>query len=199
MITSLYMVRHAASPFVVGEELKRGLSEQGLKDARVISDILMNEEIALLISSPYKRAIDTISFLAEALNQEIHRYEELRERAIVSTEIEIAHEEILRGIERSFSDVNYKMQGGESTLEAQKRVIPLIEKIINQYKGKKVAVGTHGNIMTIILNYFDQEYGYAFFAQTSKPDIYKLELDDLKLLRVERLWPASCEAAPRGI
>ncbi len=42
--------------------------------------------------------------------------------------------------------------------------------------------------MTIILNYFDKKYGYEFFEQTSKPDIYKLEFEELELTHVERLW-----------
>ena len=57
-----------------------------------------------------------------------------------------------------------------------------------QDNGQKIAIGTHGNIMTIILNYFDKNYGYDFWLQTSKPDIYKLEFDGIELLRVNRLW-----------
>lgn len=34
MKTTIYMVRHAESPFVFGEEKTRGLSEKGLTDSR---------------------------------------------------------------------------------------------------------------------------------------------------------------------
>jgi len=42
--------------------------------------------------------------------------------------------------------------------------------------------------MTIILKYFDKHYGFDFFVQTTKPDIYKAEFDGLVLKSVERLW-----------
>jgi|GEM_PF-806725 len=42
--------------------------------------------------------------------------------------------------------------------------------------------------MTIILHAFDERYGYGFFAQTSKPDIYKAEFEGVELQSVTRLW-----------
>ncbi|WP_251037861.1 histidine phosphatase family protein [Paenibacillus albidus] len=80
------------------------------------------------------------------------------------------------------------MPGGESTRDAQKRAIPVIEQLIQRHAGSKIALGTHGNIMTIIMNYFDDKYGYEFFTQISKPDIYKLEFEGMKLILAERLW-----------
>jgi len=80
------------------------------------------------------------------------------------------------------------MPNGESTQEAQERAIPIMKQLIQQHKGGKIALGTHGNILTIILNYFNKEYGYEFFEQTSKPDIYKLEFNEFELTTVERMW-----------
>ncbi|MEK3767337.1 histidine phosphatase family protein [Paenibacillus sp. FSL R5-0887] len=188
MKTYIYMVRHAVSPFVLGNERERGLSEKGHADAYRIKELLAEEKITYFVSSPYRRAVETIKYLAEASNQEIELYEELRERAIGSAEIEISEDDFLQGIRTSFSDKQYKMPDGESTQEAQERAIPVIKQLIQQHKGGKIALGTHGNIMTIILNYFDKKYGYEFFEQTSKPDIYKLEFEELELTHVERLW-----------
>lgn len=188
MNTYIYMVRHAVSPFVVGDERNRGLSEQGIVDALRIKEILAKEGISHFVSSPYRRAIDTLKYLAEASQLEILIFEELRERNIGSTKIEIKPQEILQGIRTSFTDKHYKMPGGESTLEAQERAIPIVKQLLEQHKGGRIAMGTHGNIMTLILNYFDEVYGYEFFEQTSKPDIYKLEFHEMELVNVERLW-----------
>lgn len=188
MKTYIYMVRHAVSPFVLGNERERGLSEKGHADAYRIKELLAEEKMTHFVSSSYRRAVETIKYLAEASNQEIELYEELRERAIGSVEIEISEDDFLQGIRTSFSDKQYKMPDGESTQEAQERAIPVIKQLIQQHKGGKIALGTHGNIMTIILNYFDKKYGYEFFEQTSKPDIYKLEFEELELTHVERLW-----------
>ncbi|KAA1191023.1 histidine phosphatase family protein [Paenibacillus sp. B2(2019)] len=188
MKTFIYMIRHAVSPFVLGDERERGLSDKGHEDAYRIKELLAEEEITHFVSSPYRRAIDTIKYLAEASDQEIELYEELRERAIASVEIEISEQEFLQGIRASFTDLQYKMPNGESTQEAQERAIPIMKQLIQQNKGGKIALGTHGNIMTIILNYFNKKYGYEFFEQTSKPDIYRLEFDELELTSVERMW-----------
>lgn len=100
----------------------------------------------------------------------------------------ISEEELLMAIEKSFSDVDYCLPEGESTTQAQVRAIPMIKQLITEYRGKKIAIGTHGNIMTIILQYFDKSYGFDFWMQTSKPDIYKLEFEDAELIEVVRLW-----------
>lgn len=188
MKTYIYMVRHAVSPFILGDERARGLSDKGHSDAYRIKEILEEEKITHFVSSPYRRAIDTIKYLADASNKEIELHEELRERNIASVEIEISEHEILQGIRTSFTDKHFKMPDGESTLEAQARAIPVVKQLLQQHKGGRIVLGTHGNIMTIILNYFNKEYGYEFFEQTTKPDIYKLEFDELELTQVVRMW-----------
>lgn len=41
--------------------------------------------------------------------------------------------------------------------------------IIDKYKGKRIAIGTHGNIMAIMMNYFDKKYDYSFWKSLSMP------------------------------
>ncbi|WP_353958403.1 hypothetical protein [Bacillus sp. DX4.1] len=60
--------------------------------------------------------------------------------------------------------------------------------MLKDYEGKNIVIGTHGNIMTIIMNYFDDRYGYDFWKSTSKPDIYRLEFKNESLIKVKRLW-----------
>ena len=129
-------------------------------------------------------------YKAILLNLEIYQYEELAERAIASLRYEISEQDLLQGIERSFTDLDYCMSEGETTRQAQTRAIPVIHELLKENQGKKIVVGTHGNIMTIILNYFNSSFGYNFWLQTSKPDIYRLEFVETKLTHVERLWKA---------
>lgn len=42
--------------------------------------------------------------------------------------------------------------------------------------------------MTIIMNYYDPRYDFAFWKKTTKPDIYKLSFENDTLTDVERLW-----------
>lgn len=190
MKTYIYFVRHAMSTFVpsIDQERARGLSEQGKRDAAKVTDLLAAEGIDLLVSSPYARAVETIQGLADCLNKRITIYEELRERPIASLAYEIPEETVEQAIEQSFSDVDYCLIEGESTRMARERAMPVIQSLLSEQKGSKIVIGTHGNIMTIIMNELDREYGYSFWKQTSKPDIYKLEFEDERLLKVERLW-----------
>jgi broad specificity phosphatase PhoE len=50
-----------------------------------------------------------------------------------------------------------------------------IEAYFREIQGKRIAIGTHGNVMTLMMNYFDPMYDLEFLNRTSKPDIYKME------------------------
>jgi 2,3-bisphosphoglycerate-dependent phosphoglycerate mutase len=191
--TYIYMVRHAISPFSLDNERDRGLSEQGKKDSIKAAELLKKEGIDIVVSSTYARAIETVKPLASLLNKEIIQYEELVERPIASLKYEIDEDELLKGIEKSFVDIDYCLAEGETTRQAQDRSIPTFKHILSEYKGKKIAIGTHGNILTIILKYFDDSYGYDFWKSTSKPDIYRLEFDENELIYVERHWKPNLE------
>ncbi len=188
MSTYIYFVRHAISPFSLDNERNRGLSEQGKRDAIRVAEILKSEGIDVVSSSTFARAIDTVRPLADLLNKDIFQYEELVERPIASLKIEIGEDELQRAIERSFADIDFCLEEGETTRQAQERAVPRIKQLLADYEGKKIAIGTHGNMMTIVLNYLDKNYGYEFWSQTSKPDIYKLEFEGEQLVKVERLW-----------
>lgn len=190
MKTYIYFVRHGIAPFSLEHERKGGasLSEQGKMDANRVAELLRIEEIDVIVSSSYFRAIETVSPLAELLQKDIIQYEELIERPIASLNYVVSDEELLIGIEKSFVDIDFCMPEGETTRYAQKRAIPIIMKLLSDYKGKKIAIGTHGNIMTIIMNYFNSKYGFEFWKQTTRPDIYKLEFEETELNLVERLW-----------
>lgn len=188
MKTTIYMIRHAESPFMIGQERSRGLSEHGKKDADKVKDIMQNKRIDVVVSSPYLRAIQTVQGIANSNSLTIQEYEELRERPIKGLEYILSEKELLEAIKKSFEDMHFCLQGGETTSQAQKRAIPIIRTLLEKYKGKNIVIGTHGNIMTIIMNFFQKKYGYDFWINTSKPDIYQLVFDDEQLIDVNRLW-----------
>jgi len=108
--TILYFVRHAESVYEDGRERTRGLSEQGIKDARKIRDILGSKNIDIFVSSPYERAVETIRLLANEQHKEIHVEEDLRERAIG----DFAMASFLEAKRVAFEDFNLSYAGGES-------------------------------------------------------------------------------------
>jgi len=181
------MIRHAESPFIIGQERTRKLSNQGEIDAKKVTAIMNEKEIDLVVSSPYIRAIQTIEGIVDSKNIEVKVFEELRERQLKGA-YKLPEEEIKQAIKKSFEDIDFKLSGGESVRDVQNRAIPIIKDLLNTFEAKTIIIGTHGNVMTIILNYFNKEYGYDFWENTSKPDIYKLVFSKKKLQLVQRIW-----------
>ncbi|WP_282942304.1 histidine phosphatase family protein [Paenibacillus sp. RC67] len=189
MKTNIYMVRHAESPFEFGKERTRGLSEEGFAAAKRIAAIFSEIDVDYIASSAYTRAKQTVQHIAEHKQLPIVEYEELNERPIKGLDYKGSWDVLYEAIRESFHDADYALEGGESTRQVQERSIPVIKKLLAEHQGNNIVIGTHGNIMTIIMNYYDKKYGFEFWEQTSKPDIYKCTFDGDKLEQVERIWP----------
>lgn len=186
-MTKIYFIRHAHSPYRHGQEKTRGLSKKGQADALRIAEGLKNVPFKAVVSSSYKRAVDTVVPLAKSKNIEIETYDELVERLIKSRDVEMPWNIVKEGIEQSFIDINFSLEGGESTSQAQERAIPIVKLLLKQYESHTIALGTHGNIMTIILNYFDSGIGYAFWEHASMPDVYEAIFEKEALLSLKRV------------
>lgn len=190
MSTFVYMVRHGDSP-KKGNERTRGLTEKGLLDAQRVNDTLINEKIDAVVSSLYTRSILTVEKLAKQLGQEVLIFEDLKERIFSSEDNRTSDKELVPLLEKSFMEPNFALEGGESNADCQKRAIKVLKELLDIFKGKKVAIGTHGVVMTLMMGYFNSNYDLNFLHSTSKPDIYRMEFNDQELVNVQRIWGAN--------
>ncbi|MDC7971811.1 MULTISPECIES: histidine phosphatase family protein [Bacillus] len=188
MSTYIYMVRHGESPKLEGNERTRGLTEKGSLDAHRVTDILKTEGIDTFISSPYKRAVLTIEKAADFYEKEIVVYENLKECMFSNEDQIISDKEVYPLVKKMFVNQDFTLTEGESYADCQRRVVKVLKEILMDFRGQKIVVGTHGLVMTLMMNYFDKQYGFEFLMHTSKPDIYKLEFKDEQFMNVERLW-----------
>ncbi|GGD53921.1 histidine phosphatase family protein [Paenibacillus nasutitermitis] len=188
MKTILYMVRHAESPFEFGKERSRGLSAEGMAEARRVTEVFTGIDIQYMASSPYTRAKQTIQYIAEQKGLTITEYEALRERSMEGPDDKTGWDQLYEAIRKSFDDKDFALEGGESARSVQQRALPVIQSLLDEQRGSTIVIGTHGNIMTIIMNYYDDRYGFEFWDKTTKPDIYKLTFDWNHLEQVERIW-----------
>jgi len=186
MKTTIYMVRHGESPYTEGDERTRGLTPKGKIDIEKVTKILIGEKIDMIISSPYTRAILSVEGLAKHLNIDIKVFEDLRERHFAADIIDNA--ELMSSIRESFNDPEYTLPGGESNADCQKRAISVVKPILKEHRGKKIVIGTHGLVMTLMMNHFTPNFGLEFLNQLKKPDIYKMQFEDLELKEVTRMW-----------
>lgn len=182
-MTNLYFVRHAHSIYTP-DELNRPLSERGFSDAKIVTKLLKTEEIDIVVSSPYKRAVQTVKGIAEYINTEVEIIEGFKERTLTTG---LANDFTL-AITKVWEDYNFSWEGGESNTVAQKRGIETTLNILEKYKGENVVIGTHGNIMVLIMNFFDSQYDFSFWQNLEMPDIYKLTFKGKVLTNVEKIW-----------
>ncbi|WP_025027302.1 histidine phosphatase family protein [Caldalkalibacillus mannanilyticus] len=188
MNTYVYMVRHGESPKTEGNERTRGLTEKGKSDAHSVTELLKDEGVDTFISSPYSRAVLTIEELAQLSGKEIIIEENLKECVFINGDRIIPNKELYPLVEKMFSDPTFSLPGGESMTDCQSRAVAVLKEILKSFKGCNIAIGTHGLVMTLMMGYFDRQYGFEFLMQTSKPDVYRMEFIDEKLVDVKRLW-----------
>ncbi|TDL38291.1 MULTISPECIES: histidine phosphatase family protein [Staphylococcaceae] len=173
MKKSIYLVRHAESTKSDLDERNRGLTLKGVEDVNKVTQYFENINVSKVYSSPYKRAIDTVKPLSINKGLDVSLVEDLKE--CVFSNHTLQDSEVYPLVEKLFDDKKYKEQG-ESLEEVQIRGISIIQKILKE-NHEAVVIGTHGVIMTAILNYFDNKYDYKFLRSTSKPDIYEMVFD----------------------
>ncbi|MFB6728664.1 histidine phosphatase family protein [Bacillus mobilis] len=181
-MTTIYFVRHAHSTYTK-EERERPLSETGHCDAENVTRLLKDKHIDVVISSPYKRAIQTVQGIANTYNVSIQIEEDLRERLLSSEPVADFND----AIENVWKDWSFAYEGGESNDVAQRRAVICMQSILKKYKGKNIVIGTHGNIMVLLMNYFDSKYDFQFWKTLHMPDVYKLTFDNNFFISAERV------------
>jgi 2,3-bisphosphoglycerate-dependent phosphoglycerate mutase len=185
MITEIYFVRHAHSEYSLEHEETRELSEQGRKDALTVTKLLVEQGIQAVCSSPYLRAIQTVEGIANVLGVKIDLDERFRERNFAKRNYIV--ENRFEAMERGFMEPDFAFPGGESNRDVEQRGIMAMNRVLQQYNGKRVAIGIHGGIMTIIMRHYDPRFNADFLRHLPKPDIYKLTFENDKYIDVQKI------------
>jgi len=181
-MTTIYFVRHAHSTYTK-EERERPLSEKGHYDAENVTHLLKNKHIDVVISSPYKRAIQTVQGIANTYHVSIEIEEDLRERLLSSEPVADFND----AVQKVWEDWDFAHEGGESNDVAQRRAVICMQNILKKYEDKNIVIGTHGNIMVLLMNYFDSKYDFQFWKTICMPDIFKLNFHNEDLVSAERI------------
>jgi len=193
-MTTVYFIRHAESDNSIRDGRLRPLTEKGLTDRKLVTDFLWDKNVDVMVSSPFKRSIDTIADFAEKKGLEIELYEDFRERKSDIDMIVLSREEFLAYMQQQWSDFNYTQSVGECLAEVQKRNIDALNQVLEKYQGKTIVVGTHGTALSTIINFYENTYGYEDFMAMVyiMPWVVKMVFDGKECLGIERcLLPAS--------
>lgn len=182
-MTTIYFVRHATPNFNNHDDLTRELTSQGLKDRKYVTEFLWDKDIEVALSSPYKRAVDTIKEFADAKGLEIGLIDDFRERKIEDEWIE----DFNSFCKKQWEDFSYKLPGGESLREVQKRNIHALWQVLETFNGKNVVIGSHGTALSTIIHYFDPSFGYDEFQEIKNfmPWIVKFFFENKRYLEMQ--------------
>lgn len=159
MKTTVYFVRHAEPNYENHDDMSRELSSKGLQDRKLVTAFLLDKQIDVILSSPYKRAIDTVSEFAEIKGIDITIIDEFKERRVDSGWIE----DFNSFCKKQWEDFSYRLSDGESLKEVQSRNVLALNKVLETYEGRNIVVGSHGTALSTIINYYDKTFGYADF------------------------------------
>lgn len=161
MITTIYFVRHAEPNYANHDDFTRELSEKGLRDRVLVTEFFRGRSVDTVLSSPYKRAYDTVLPLAEERGLSIVTDADFRERRVDSGWIE----DFTAFSKQQWADFSYKLSDGECLAEVQKRNIAALIRVLREYTGKTVVIGSHGTALSTVIHYYDAGFGYADFEK----------------------------------
>ena len=185
-ITTLYFVRHAESDRSVRDGRIRPLTKRGLVDAEKLISNFENISVDIIYSSPFKRAIGTITPLAGNRNLEIHTIEDLRERRSDS----VQSIDLIEMIKMQWKDFSFTLSDGECLNEVQERNIKAIFKLLEQNSGKSIAIATHGMALCTIMQYFNPSMSIEDVGNILPvmPYVFEMKFENTEFISQKRLF-----------
>jgi 2,3-bisphosphoglycerate-dependent phosphoglycerate mutase len=181
-MSTFYLIRHAQADFSLDEQ--RPLSAGGQADAQRVAQLLGEYPVTRIYSSPFRRALQTITPLAKKLGLPVHIEPGLQERYLGQGP---EHCDFRSMLEQAWRDPSYVYPGGESNAAAQQRGIAVIRRLIGGHSAEHLVLLTHGNLLILILHYYDRHINDAFWKRLTMPDVYTLCLNEDEVT-IARLW-----------
>jgi 2,3-bisphosphoglycerate-dependent phosphoglycerate mutase len=175
----LYLIRHCSA---TGQAADAPLSREGQAQAERLADFLMSHEIERIVSSPFLRAQQTIEPLATRLKLEIRTDARLAERVL--SRVPLVN--WMDDLKKTFDDLDLTYECGESSRTAMNRAVEVVKEILS-HDANTSAVVTHGNLMTLLLKYFDDRFGFEDWKRFTNPDVFVVTVNGLKAT-IERIW-----------
>ena len=133
-MTKVFFVRHAEPNYENHDDRIRELSPRGMEDRKKVTAFLDDKNIDIVVSSPFKRAVDTVKDFADKNGMIVEIVEDFRERKVDSGWIE----DFTSFSKKQWSDFSFKLSDGECLKEVQDRNISALNNVLEQYSGKNI-------------------------------------------------------------
>lgn len=161
--TLLLLVRHGATsaneqkPYILqGDSMDLPLSPNGQEQARAVGNFLAPFPVKHVYCSTMLRARQTAGEIARHHHLEIQPIDGITECAVGKwegmdwTSIEAQYPEECRRFLENPAEIPYL--GGESYGDVQRRVMPILERLLDQHRGKLITVVAHNVVNRVIIS-----------------------------------------------
>lgn len=169
----IFLIRHCEAE---GQPPEAALTEKGFNQAIHLADLFTRIPIDRIIASPYKRTVQSIEPLAKRRNLEIETNDLLTERVLSSENLS----DWLKKLKATFDDFELKFEGGESSNEAASRIVSVVEEVLKSESQDTIIV-THGNLLSLLLNHYNNEFGFDDWRNLRNPDVFLLKKENNKV------------------
>src|SRR6185369_2474476 len=157
--TRIHLIRHGQ---VVGHDQKRyngqidvALTDQGVEQYHRLKERLADAPISACYTSDLTRCVTGANIICEQFGIEPVRRSELRElnigiwEGLTWQEIQTSWPEEWQA--RLADLVHFRVAQGETLLEVEARVMPVINEIVERHEGQELLVVGHGGVNRVVL------------------------------------------------
>ena len=159
-MTTLFLIRHGLTAVtgsrLYGRTTGIHLDERGRRQAAALVDRFEGVRLSAIYSSPLERCVETLEPLATARRLEMRTSEALIEmdagewtgRTLPS----LRRTKLWDTVQRNPS--RFHFPGGESFMDAEARLLDEIERIAARHPRGRVVVGTHGDLVGMLVSHY---------------------------------------------
>lgn len=175
----LVLVRHAAA---TGQDANAALTVEGDRQAHLLADLLLQFQIQRVISSPFVRTTESVGPFCRRANLRLETDDRLIERVLSARNFPDWREHL----RRSFDDLDYCLDGGESSRTAQARGTAVLRAALAS--DERCVLVTHGNLLALILKSIDATVGFELWSGLSNPDAFVVHVEGGLPTGFSRAW-----------
>ena len=174
-MTTLFLIRHGLTA-VTGSRLYGRtpgihLDERGRRQAAALVERFEGVRLNAVYSSPLERCVESLEPLAAARGLEIRTSDALIEmdaggwtgRTLPS----LRRTKLWNTVQRNPS--RFRFPSGESFVEAEARLLAEIERIVARHPRGRVVVGTHGDLVGMVVSHYAGAHLDQFQRVTAEP------------------------------
>ena len=160
----LYVARHGQTEWNAANRVcgvtDIALTEKGIAQAQELALKVKEKNVAVILSSPLKRAVMTSRIISETCHIPVVTDDRLIEQDYGILEGVDRNDDRFLTNKRHFA---CRYPAGESMMQVAARVYPLLDEIKTMYKGKNVLILSHGGVCRIMKTYFEDMTNEEFF------------------------------------